>query len=133
MEQLKNLLAEGREIDNQKYYDHCRTYHLKTFYFFCKRLSSQPENIAWCSTDLNDYILSELSQSGVAVNNKFNPQTWFGVIWTVWRDFPENNKQFKPEYYDVFLRINGKPHSYQVKSEYFDLLKEIFTELESSI
>jgi hypothetical protein len=108
-EQLKNLLAEGRGINNQKYYDHCRTYHIKTFYLFCKRLSSQPENIAWCSTDLNDYILSELSQSGVAVNNKFNPQGWFGQAWTDWQDLSKNEKLFKREYYDVLLRIDEKP------------------------
>jgi hypothetical protein len=132
------------EVDSQEYAKHYRTLHPKTFYFFCKRLSSQPENIALSSTDLNEHILSELKQSGievhpasnprgwfgVEVNPKFNAHGWFGQAWTGEHDPSRNERFFRREYEEVLLRIGEEPYHYQVKPEYFDLLKEIFAELE---
>ena len=130
-ESLRKILFEGRRLNSQRYYEHCRTNHVKTFYLFCKRLSQESANTALSSTELNDYILSELRRRNVAVNNQFNPQGWFGQAWTDWRDTSKNEKHFKSEYYDVLLRSGDDPYFYQIRPEYFDMVKEIFAEFEN--
>jgi hypothetical protein len=127
-ERLKPLLIEGRRLNSQEYFKHCRMNHIKTFYFFCKKLCSQPENTALSSTVLNDYILSELKRRSITVSNKFNPQGWFGQAWTDWKDSSKNERLFKNEYYDVLLRTGEEPYSYQIKQECFALVQEIFAE-----
>ena len=129
-ERLKSIIIEGRRLNYQKYYDHCRTHHVKTFYFFCKCLCNQTENKALSSTELNDYILSELKNAGIKINNKFNPQGWFGQAWTDWKDTSKNEKLFRNEYYEVLIRIGEEPYFYQIKQDYFDILKEIFVEFQ---
>jgi hypothetical protein len=105
---------------------------VKTFYLFCKCLCNQEDNKSLSSTVLNDYILSEQKRNGIQVNNKFNPQGWFGQAWTDWQDVSKNEKLFRSEYYEILIRSGEEPYSYQIKPEYFDLLKEIFAELETA-
>ena len=48
-EALQQLLLEGRRLNSERYYKHCRINHVKTFYFFCLRLSSGSSNTARAS------------------------------------------------------------------------------------
>ena len=94
---LKRILLEGRRLSSQRYYEHCRINHVKTFYFFCDRLRKEPPDAYVSSTELNDYILAELRRRNIAVTNQFNPQGWFGQAWTDWEDASKNESNFKNE------------------------------------
>ncbi len=128
-DRLKSILAEGRKLQSQKYYDHCRTNHIKTFYFFCERLSSQSPGVALSSKELNDYIIEQLGHRQVVVNKQFNPQGWFGQAWTDWHDPAKSETNFKSEYADVLDRLGNDPYSYRIKPEYLDDVIQVFREL----
>jgi hypothetical protein len=129
-EQLKTLLTLGRQVKTKEYCGRCGIHHIKTFYFFCRRLSLESQNTALPSTDLNDYILFEVKEGGFPVKETFNPHGWFGKAWTDWdrSEGKEPSKLFRPEYCDVLLRTREKPYSYQVRPQYFDLVKGLFSE-----
>jgi hypothetical protein len=129
---LEKLLTEGRKLNSQDYYEHCRKNHIKTFYFFCKKLCDQPKNTALSSTELNGYILSTLKRRGIAVNNNFNPQGWFGKAWTDWMDPAKNETHFKNEYYDVLLRKGQEPYFYQIRTECYGLLQNVLRQLKGT-
>jgi hypothetical protein len=130
-EALREVLLEGRRLNSERYYEHCRVNHVKTFYFFCLRLSSGPSNTALSSTELNEFILDELRSRRVAVNEQFNPQGWFGQAWTDWKNPSKNERYFREEYYDVLIRTGDNPYLYQINPEYFAMVKEIFKEFEA--
>jgi hypothetical protein len=85
-QRVRDILVEGRRLNSQKYFKSCVINHVKTFYFFCERLSKEPATAALSSTELNDYIVAQLRDRKVEVNNQFNPQGWFGKAWTDWVD-----------------------------------------------
>jgi hypothetical protein len=128
---LQEVLLEGRRLNSERYYEHCRVNHVKTFYFFCLRLSSGPSNTALSSTELNEFILDELRSRRVAVSDQFNPQGWFGQAWTDWKNPSKNERHFREEYYDVLIRTGDDPYLYQINPEYFVMVKEIFKEFEA--
>jgi hypothetical protein len=131
-EALQNVLVEGRRLSSDQYHKHCRGNHVKTFYFFCLRLSSAPSNTALSSTELNEFILDELRRRKVdGVTDQFNPQGWFGQAWTDWKDPSKNEKHFREEYYDVLIRTGDDPYFYQINPEYFGMVKEIFQDFEA--
>jgi hypothetical protein len=61
-EALQKVLLEGRRRNSERYYEHCRVNHVKTFYFFCLRLSSgqlggpvsSPEKAASCQRQIDE-------------------------------------------------------------------------------
>jgi|tagenome__1003787_1003787.scaffolds.fasta_scaffold19172798_1 hypothetical protein len=128
---IQDLLIEGRGIDSQQYFEHCGANHVKTFYFFCERLSLQPSSVALSSTELNQYIIAQLRNCGVSVHNQFNPQGWFGKAWTEWSDPSRNQTNFKNEYCEILIRIGGNPYCYQIRSECLGDVVEIFDEFRS--
>ena len=71
---LRELLREGRSLCSQRYFEHCVRHHVKTFYFFCERLSSDRTGAAQSSTALNVHILTQLRDHAIDVNNQFNPE-----------------------------------------------------------
>jgi hypothetical protein len=129
-EQLKTLRSPGRQIDSKDYCGSCRIHNAKTFYFFCKRLASESKNTELPSTDLNGYIFSEVRLDGVSVKKSFNPYGWFGKDWTDWErsEGDRPSRLFRWEFCDVLLRTREQPYSYRVRAEYFDLLKDLFSE-----
>jgi len=130
-EALREVLLEGRRLNSERYYEHCRVNQVKTFYFFCLGLSSGSSNAALSSTELNEFILDELRSRRVAVNDQFNPQGWFGQAWTDWKNPSKNERYFREEYYDVLIRTGDDPYLYQINPEYFAVVKEIFKEFEA--
>lgn len=129
-ETLKSILLKGRRLNSERYYKHCRTNHVKTFYFFCLKLSSGTGNAALSSTELNEYIIEELKQRRVVVNENFNPQGWFGQAWTDWNDTSKNEKHFQYEYCEVLTRTGENPYFYQINPKYVAVVKRIFDEFE---
>ncbi len=130
-EVLTKILLDGRRLSSEKYHKNCQRNNVKTFYFFCVRLSSGIDNIAVSSTDLNDYILTELKRRNIVVNNQLNPQAHFGKSWTDWNDLSKDERHFRDEYCDVLERSGHDPYSYQLRPEYFGLVKETLAELEN--
>lgn len=128
---IRELLIEGRRVNSQRYFERCVTHHVKTFYFFCERLAKEPSNAALSSTELNDYILAQLRDRKVEVNNQFNPQGWFGKAWTDWGDPSKNERNFKNEYREVLIRAGSDPYSYQIRPECLRGVLEIFDEFRS--
>lgn len=127
-DRLRQLLAEGRSVCDQCYFEHCVSHHVKTFYFFCERLSSDRTGAAQSSTALNAHIITQLREQNVDVNNQFNPQGWFGKAWTDWCDPSKDERYFKAEYLEVLLRIGAEPYVYQLRPEYLQDVIEIFDE-----
>ena len=123
---IREILMEGRRLNSQQYFEHCVINHVKTFYFFCERLSKEPANVALSSSELNDYILAQLRDCKVDVNNHFNPQGWFGKAWTDWIDPSKNETNFKSEYLEVLARTGSDPYSYQIRPECLSDVVEIF-------
>jgi hypothetical protein len=130
-ESIKEILCDGKEVSDQKYNEHCRFNHLKTFYFFCMRLASEPTNFAVSARDLNEFITARLRRSNIVVKNRFNPEGWFGKAWTDWNNPSKNEKHFRPEYCEILVRTGQKPYFYQLRPEYFGLVKACFAEFES--
>ena len=125
---LRELLREGRSLCSQRYFEHCVRHHVKTFYFFCERLSSDRTGAAQSSTALNVHILTQLRDHAIDVNNQFNPEGWFGKTWTDWCDPAKNEPHFNGEYLDVLIRISGEPYVYQIRPERLQDVIDIFDE-----
>jgi hypothetical protein len=125
---LRELLLEGRGVCGRRYFEHCVSHHVKTFYFFCERLASDRTGAAQSSTALNAHIVTQLREQQVDVNNQFNPQGWFGKAWTDWCDQSKYERHFKSEYLDVLLRIGVEPYVYQIRPECLQDVIEIFDE-----
>jgi len=125
---LRELLVEGRSVNSQRYFERCVTYHVKTFFFFCERLSSDRTGAAQSSTALNAYIHSRLRERSVDVDTRFNPQGWFGKAWTDWCDPSKNETHFRADYLDVLIRIGVEPYVYQIRPECLQDVIEIFDE-----
>lgn len=132
-DKLRGILVEGRRVSSDKYFEHCRLNHVKTFYFFCERLIQEPQNAALSSTVLNDYIIAQLRDRKVAVENQFNPQGWFGQAWTDWADPAKSEENFKGEYLDVLLRTGSDPYCYQIKPEKLGDVLAVFAEFKNSV
>lgn len=130
-EALKKILLEGRRLSSEEYIKHCQRNNVKTFYFFCLRLSSGPADIPVSSTELNDYILAELKRRYLVVSEDFNPQSQFGKAWTDWNGPTTNKTNFRDEYCDVLERSGHDPYFYQLRPEYSGLVKETLAELEN--
>ncbi len=127
-DRIKDILVEGRRLNSQKYFEHAVLNHVKTFYFFCERLCQEPTDVALSSTELNEYVLAQLRNRKIEVDNQFNPQGWFGKAWTDWGDPSKNETNFKNEYREVLLRTGGDPYSYQIRPECLGDVVEIFAE-----
>ena len=129
---LRELLVEGRSVYSLRYFEDCVSHHVKTFYFFCERLSSDRTGAAQSSTALNAHILTQLREDTVDVNNQFNPQGWFGKAWTDWCDPAKNEKHFNGEYLDVLIRIGVEPYVYQIRPECLHDVIDIFDEFRNA-
>jgi hypothetical protein len=127
---IRDILNEGRVVDSQLYRDHCGINHVKTFYFFCERLSQEPTNVAVSSTELKAYILAQLRNLKIDVSNSFNPEGWFGKAWTDRTDASKDEKHFRSEYRYVLLRTGNGPYSYQIRPEYLPDVREFFADSE---
>jgi hypothetical protein len=130
-EALKKILSAGRRLSSDEYHKHCQRNNVKTFYFFCVRLSSGTSNVAASSTELNDFILAELKRRHIVVSTGFNPQSHFGKSWTDWIGPATKETNFRDEYCDVLERSEHDPYSYQIRTEYLGLVKEILAELQN--
>ena len=134
-ETLKNLLDEGKKIDDREYRLHCTTWTAKTFFFFCKKLSSERENDALRSPVLRKYIESELGQAVVGISSaRFNPDGWYGNRWNLWATGRRvEASPFKDEYFKVLKPVDEHPYSWKIKPEYHETIKQIISELESTV
>lgn len=125
---LKRTIKEGHDIDSLDYSKSYQIYSAKTFYFFIKRIVEY-ENSPLSSDRLRRYIREELRKSGVKTGGGFNPEGWFGALWTyslegIWQNF-------RPEYTDVLKRIGNDPYEYSIRPEKYNLIKEILQEIEA--
>ena len=125
-QRLRDILVEGRSLNSQKYFKSCVVNHVKTFYFFLRATIQRPCDSALASTELNEYIVAQLRDRKIEVNNQFNPQGWFGKAWTDWVDPSKNETNFKSEYLDVLARTGSDPYSYQIRPECLSDVVEIF-------
>lgn len=129
---IREILWEGRQVDDTEYIEHCVLNNVKTFYFFCERLSKEPANVALSSTELNNYIIAQLDERGDYPGVYFNPHGWFGKAWTEWRGSSKAETEFKNEYCDVLIRTRRNPYWYEIRPEYLNDVVEIFAEFTSS-
>lgn len=130
-EMLKNVLLEGKRLNSERYYEHCRNGHIKTFYFLCLKLSSAVDNPALSSAELGQSIVEELRRCAVIVNKRFNPQGWFGKAWTDWNDPSKNEKHFRDEYCRVLTRTGENSYFYQIRPEYVGSVRKILDEIQA--
>jgi hypothetical protein len=130
-ESLKEILNAGLQIPLREYVAHCRLNHLVTFYFFIKRLSTEASPIPLSSTELNDFIIEPLVFRNILPKQLFNPHGWWGRAWTNWNDPGKTETNFRTEYCTVLKRLGDKPYSYLIKPEWFEIAKQIVSELDS--
>ncbi len=130
-EMLKSILSEGKQLNSERYYEHCRKGHVKTFYFFCLKLSSDVGNPALSSAELGQFIVEELRRCRVVVNKELNPQGWFGKAWTDWNDASKDEKHFRDEYCRVLIRTGENPYFYQINPEYIGSVRKILDEIQA--
>jgi hypothetical protein len=126
---LKKLLDEGRKIDDVEYFEHCKINIVKTFYYFCKKLSDDRVEVALSSTKLRQYIVSELGPSLMQQKKRFNPEGWFGETWTDQQD----EKCFRSEFSEVLIRSDDEPYHYSIRPEYRSVIRSIFVEFQRGV
>lgn len=129
---IREILSEGQQVDNTEYIKHYVLNHVKTFYFFCERLSREPANVALSSTELNNYIIAQLDDRGDCPSMFFNPHGWFGKAWTEWTGSSKAEAEFMNEYCDILIRTGRNPYWYEIRPEYLNDVVEIFAEFASS-
>ncbi len=116
------LLDEGKAVDLHDYVQKCRTFSIKTFYYFCERLSQDSVNVIQPSSDLRNHILVQVEAAGINVSKDFNPEGWFGYDWTKQTD---GYGFFREEYCEILERSRRNPYWYQIKPEYFELIRQL--------
>ena len=83
---IRSILDEGRKVPRDKYAKNYGIHHVRTFFFFCERLSQEPEGVALLSKELNDDIVAQLRDWKIEVGDSFNPHGMFGKAWTEYSD-----------------------------------------------
>ena len=132
VQKIQALLEEGEKIDIQDYYDKCRVHYAKAFYFFCLRLSQNRSNTSTPSSDIREFILTQVKSSRITIDKMFNPEGWFAYDWT---DEVEghDSKFFRKEYLEILFRSEDTPYKYKIKSEYFDVVRSLIHNNETPI
>lgn len=132
-QELKALLYGGKNIDCGEYSQKYRKNIEKTFYYLCKRLSSQRTNKDISSPRLNDFVIQELNFHNLNIEkNSINPVHWFSAEWT---KFENGNQSFFIAEFCAILertRIKGI-YFYRIQEPYFQMTKNILKPADKSV
>jgi len=132
---IETLLEEGRNVHPHDYYNHLRTYNIKTFYYFVKALVEYPKGTSLQSSVLQEKLVQFLEQDFLEIGvqmgaydlNAKNAHGWFGRSWT--------ERKISPEYwrdeFEEILERDGHPYRYGIKTEYYDAVKHAMSNIQS--